>query len=187
VINCGVSGYSTENALTLYERHLARYQPDLVLLTMVWNDDRSFSDQVRIGFHERTRDRLFRTWRLLDTTLAKRRVHHHDYTNSMRALEELRKAVEARGARLVVILGRNHPRGEWDALADAVYGSVDTLALPVLDLWRRLRTEPLREITVLGELDHHPSARAHAIMAGEIRRFLGEKGLLHPRGDPSAR
>ena len=187
VINCGVSGYSTEDARILYQRHAARYNPDLVLLTMVWNDDRSYRDQVRVGFHEQTRHRLFQTWRLLDKTLADRRVHHHDYSHAMRALEGLRKAVEARGSRLAVIIGRNHPRGEWDALTAAVYGSVDTLALPVLDLWGRLRTEPSREITVLGELDRHPNERAHAIIAGEIGRFLDEKGLLPPRGDASAR
>jgi lysophospholipase L1-like esterase len=187
VINCGVSGYSTEDALMLYERHAARYNPDLVLLTMVWNDDRSYSDQVRLGFHEQTRHRLFQTWRLLDKALAEIRVRHHDYSNAMRALQGLRNAAEARGARLAVIIGRNHPRGEWDALTDAVYRSVDTLALPVLNLWRRLRTEPLREITVLEKLDPHPNERAHAIIAGEIRRFLNEKGLLHPRGNPSPR
>ena len=109
VINCGVSGYSTEDALVLYQRHLARYNPDLVLLTMVWNDDRSFREEVRLGFHEQTHDRLFQTWRLLDKPLADRRVHHHDYSNAMRALEGLRKAVEARGSRLAVIIARNRP------------------------------------------------------------------------------
>jgi lysophospholipase L1-like esterase len=185
VINCGVSGYSTEDELILYERHVARYNPDLVLLTMVWNDDRSYRDEVRMGFHEQTRHRLFQTWRLLDKTLADRRLHHHDYSNAMRALDGLRKAVEARGSRLAVIIARNNAGHEWDELADAVYGSVDTLALPVLDLWGRLRTEPSREITVLEGLDGHPNERAHAIMAGEIARFLDQKGLLPPRGNPA--
>jgi lysophospholipase L1-like esterase len=187
VINCGVSGYSTEDELTLYERHVARYNPDLVLLTMIWNDDRSFTEDVRMGFHERRRYALFRTWRLLDTALAARRLRHHDYSNAMRALQGLHKAVEARGARLAVIIGRNDTRGEWDALADAVYGSIDTLALPVLNLWRQLRREPVREMVVLDGVDNHPNERAHAIMAAEIGRFLAEKGLLPPRGESAAR
>jgi hypothetical protein len=185
VINCGVSGYSTEDELILYQRHAARYHPDLVLLTMVWNDDRSYLEDVQLGFRERRRDRLFRTWRLLDQALADRRVRHHDYSNAMRALEGLRKAVEARGSRLVVIIGKNQDAHEWDPLIDAVYGSVDTLALPVLDLWRRLRTEPYREMTVLPDWDGHPNERAHAIIAREIGRFLEEKGLLYPRGNAS--
>jgi hypothetical protein len=186
VINCGVSGYSTEDALILYERHAARYNPDLVLLTMVWNDDRSYRDEVRLGFRERKRHRLFKTWRLLDKALADMRVRHHDYSNAMRALQGLRNAAEARGSRLAVIIGRNNPRGEWDALIDAVYRSVDTLALPVLDVWGRLRTEPWREITVVPGSDGHPNERAHAIIAGEIARFLDEKGLLPRRGNSSA-
>ena len=82
---------------------------------------------------------------------------------------------------------RNSPRGEWDALTDAAYRSVDTLALPVLDVWGRLRTEPSREIRVVPGLDGHPNERAHAIIAGEIARLLDEKGLLPPGGDSSAR
>ena len=88
---------------------------------------------------------------------------------------------------MAVIIGRNDTRGEWDALADAVYGSIDTLALPVLNLWRQLRREPLREMVVLDGVDNHPNERAHAIMAAEIGRFLAEKGLLPPRGESAAR
>lgn len=182
VINCGVSGYSTENARVLYQRHLARYDPDLVLLTMVWNDDRSFSDEVRRGFQERRRHLVFRTWRLLDSTVAVRRLRRHDYPGAMRSLEGLRQAVEGRGARFAVILGRNGDRAEWDSLANAVYGSFDTLALPVLDIWRRLGpVSRVEDVTVLGGFDGHPNERAHAIIAEEIRRFLDEKDLLHPR------
>jgi lysophospholipase L1-like esterase len=186
VINCGVSGYSTEEELALYERHASRYNPDLVLLMMVSNDDRPSGEDVRLGFHERRRDRVFRTWRLLDTTLAARRVRRHDYSNAMRALVGLRRAVEARGSRLVVIIGRNNLGHEWDMLIDAVYRTVDTLTLPILDVWESLREEPWREIAVLADVDGHPNERAHAIIAKEIARFLDEKGLLHPRDSPSA-
>ena len=187
VINCGVSGYSTEDALTLYQRHLARYNPDLVLLTMVWNDDRSFSDDYRMGFHERKRHRLFETWRFLEMRVVGWRLQRHDYSKAMRALDGLRKAVEDRGGRLAVIIGRNRPHRQWDALTEAVYGSVDTLALPVLNIWGRLRAEHLEDMTVLDELDHHPNERAHALIAGETRRFLDAKGLLHPRRASTAR
>jgi lysophospholipase L1-like esterase len=178
VINCGVSGYSTEDALILYQRHAARYNPDVVLLTMVWNDDRSFSDEAGLTFQEQPRHRLFRTWRLLDQTWTERRLRHHDYSTATRALEGLRKAAQARGARLAVVIGRNGPRREWDALADAVYRSVDTLAVPVLNLWERLSAEPLSDIQVLERLDGHPNEHAHAIMATEVEAFLGRHGLL---------
>jgi hypothetical protein len=187
VINCGVSGFSTEDARVLYERHVARYHPDLVLLTMMWNDDLSWSDEVRMRFHQRRRHALFETWRLLDTVRANRRLRHHDYSSAVRALQGLRRSVEAHGARLAVIIGRNHPRKEWDALADAVYGSVDTLALPVLNIWGRLSKEPVGDMVVLEGVDYHPNERAHAIIAEEVRRFLDEKGLLRPRRDSSAR
>jgi len=178
VINCGVSGYSTEDALILYQRHAARYDPDVVLLTMVWNDDRSFSDEVGLRFQEQPRHRLFRTWRLLDQTWTERGLRHHDYSTVTRALEGLRQATQARGARLALVIGRNGPRREWDALIDAVYRSVDTQTVPVLDLWPRLRKEPSGDIQVLEKVDAHPSERAHAIMATEVEAFLGRHGLL---------
>jgi hypothetical protein len=84
-----------------------------------------------------------------------------------------------------VVIGRNGPRREWDALADAVYGSVDTLAVPVLDLWARLRAELSHDIQVLPTLDGHPNERAHAIMATEVQRFLDENGLLPEHLDES--
>jgi lysophospholipase L1-like esterase len=178
VINCGVSGYSTEDALTLYQRHAARYNPDVVLLTMVWNDDRSFSDEAGLRFQEQPRHRLFQVWRLLDQTWTERGLRHHDYSTVTRALEGLRQAAQARGARLAVVIGRNGPRREWDALTEAVYRSVDTLAVPVLNLWERLGAEPPRDIQVLEKLDGHPNERAHAIMATEVEAFLGKHGLL---------
>ena len=116
VINCGVSGYSTEDELNLYQRHVARYHPDLVLLTMLWNDDRSYVDEVKLKFQEQQRDRLSRTWSLLDKTLADKRVSHHDYSNAMRALEGLRKATAAQGSRLAVVLWQSKSAREWDAL-----------------------------------------------------------------------
>jgi hypothetical protein len=183
VINCGVSGYSTEDALILYQRHAARYNPDVVLLTMVWNDDRSFSDEVGLRFQEQPRHRLFRIWRLLDQTRTERGLRHHDYSTVTRALGGLRQAARARGSRLAVVIGRNGPRREWDALAEAVYRSVDTLAVPVLNLWERLSAEPSHDIQVLEKLDPHPSERAHAIMAGEVEVFLDRHGLL-PRPEP---
>lgn len=184
VINCGVSGYSTEDALILYERHTARYNPDVVLLTMVWNDDRSFRDEVRLHFHERTRDRLFQTWRLLDKMVADLRVHHHDYSGAMRALEQLHEAADARGSRLAVIIGRNRPGGDWDELTDAVHASVDTLALPVLNLWGRLSTEPFGQLSVLEGFDNHPNEHAQPIIAEEVAKFLDQKGLLPVRPSP---
>jgi lysophospholipase L1-like esterase len=187
VINCGVSGYSTEDALILYQRHAARYHPDVVLLTMVWNDDRSFSDEVGLTFQEQPRHRLFRTWRLLDQTWTERGLRHHDYSTVTRALEGLRQATQARGSRLALVIGRNGPRREWDALADAVYRSVDTLTVPVLDLWQRLRRESPRDIQVLEKLDGHPNERAHAIIATEVEAFLGRHGLLPRAGHVYAR
>jgi len=186
VINCGVSGYSTEEELILYQRHLARYHPDIVLLTMVWNDDRSYRDELPLHFHEQTRDRLFKTWWLIDKTWAGWRLSHHDYSDAMHALQELHKAVEARGSRLAVVIGRNNSGSAWNVLADAVYGSVDTLALPVLDVWGRLKTEPWQKMTVLDTLDGHPNEQEHAIIAEEVARFLEKKGLLASRDNHSA-
>ena len=187
VINCGVSGYSTEDELVLYERHVARYNPDLVLLMMVSNDDRPVGEDRRLGFHERTRDRVFRIWRLLDTTRANRRLDRHDYSNAMRALADLRRVVEARGSRLVVIIGRNNRIPEWDLLIDAIHRTVDSVTVPVLDVWGALKAEPWRDIAVLPDVDGHPNERAHAIIAEELARFLEENGLLHPPGDHSPR
>jgi lysophospholipase L1-like esterase len=88
---------------------------------------------------------------------------------------------------LALVIGRNGPRREWDALADAVYRSVDTLTVPVLDLWQRLRRESPRDIQVLEKLDGHPNERAHAIIATEVEAFLGRHGLLPRAGHVYAR
>jgi hypothetical protein len=58
VMNCGVSGFGTREERLFYETFGQRYRPDVVLLTMVWNDDLSFQDEVRRNYVNRQRGKL---------------------------------------------------------------------------------------------------------------------------------
>jgi hypothetical protein len=177
VINGGVSGYATRQALRSYELFSSTYEPQVVLLVMVFNDDMSFQEEVRRG--------LFATSANPGglTNLRNRiqpPVRQYDYSDSILALKELNEATRQRGAKLAVVIFTN-VRGfdPWDKLAKAVDDGLKGTGVPILNLQDALLSGDRdgRELHVHA-IDGHPNEIAHGIAAVEIERFLRAEGLL---------
>ena len=177
VINCGVSGYATREARLFYERTTAVYQPDVVLLAMVDNDDISWPDELRLGYvHFPTKfERLF----LSASHVQRRRIqrrHVFDYSSSMKELLDLATAARDRNARLAVVTFRADNGPAWDLLSDALTATLGGTDVPVLDLGPSLFRE--HSVDELNVHDGHPNEIAHGIAAAEIERFLRGNGLI---------
>jgi lysophospholipase L1-like esterase len=181
-INCGVSGYGTREERLFYQLFGAKYEPDIVLLMMVWNDDISFLEEVQRGYVNRSPGKLellFYSWGKIQDFR-----HRHpspDFTKNVDEILRLDGEIRKRGARLVVIIFRNDPdfageadSGEiWKRLTDTVTNGLQETGIPILDLGKALYKKYSKEdLTVHPLLDEHPNEIADAIAAREILGVL---------------
>lgn len=176
VINCGVSGYSTREERLFYERVARAYQPDLVLLGIVLNDDVSWVEEVRRGwFRIPTRlDRVSRLWDQLSQRLRQRPAR--DYSRIPVELLRLDASVRADGAWVFPFLFRNiagpHSTPVWEAVRGAAEPAVRQMGLPFVDLGKVLLDGETEEDLFVHQLDLHPNELAHRRAAAELVRVL---------------
>ncbi|MCI0411909.1 GDSL-type esterase/lipase family protein [bacterium] len=188
VINCGVSGYGTHEERMFYKLFGANYQPDVVLLMMVWNDDLSYREEFEKDYVKRPPGKLellFHTWAKIQQYR-----HQRPFPNFSKCVDEiLRLDGELRNhsSRLGVVIYRNDPDFEastypgkiWNHLTRTVTGGLEGENIPVLDLGKPLFEKHSKvELDVHPTIDHHPNEVANGIAAQEILRFLEKQSLL---------
>lgn len=181
VINCGVSGYGTQEERQLYELHAARYQPDIVLLSMVWNDDLSFLKEVERGYLNRTADKfesLFYIWGKIQNYRHQRRTF--DYSTCVEEILQLDGGVRKQGGRLVVTIFRTDNGSNWDQLTDTITNGLQGVDIPLLDLGKALLEEHPNKDLKVHEVDGHPNEIAHMIAAQEILALLQREKMIPP-------
>ena len=168
VINCGVSGYATREERLHYELIGSKYEPEVVLISFVSNDDISWRDEMRLGYVyvPGKFESLFETYRLFQVARHQGR-RRFDYSASMGELRQLIAAVRARGARLAV----------------AAFSGPPTLREGIMSVLRGTDV-PFLELDVEGPdrhvhpLDNHPNDVAHALAAEKIEAFLARHVLV---------
>lgn len=190
VINCGVSGYGTKEERLFYELFGTKYQPDVVLLVMVWNDDLSFGDEVQNGYVNRNPgklEQLFLDWRKVQDYR-----HQRPSTDFSRVAEEvalLDQEVKKQGARFGVVIFRNDNdyAGSteigriWNRLTSAVSAKMQQTKTPLLDLGESLYQKSSgQDLRVHPVVDEHPNEIAHSIASREIFDFLRSQKLVLP-------
>jgi hypothetical protein len=181
VINAGVGGYSTEQERLSYELLSSSYLPQLVLLTMVFNDDLAFEDEVKRGFVPELAEPAVSTlWSKLNELRQPERTY--DYSGSVRELLRLHESCRQRGARLAVAIFRQSSWEPWMRLVQQVTEGVRGTDIPVLDLGPTLLAVPESEELDVHATDGHPNEIAHRLAAEELERFLRAEGLLPSGG-----
>lgn len=186
VVNCGVSGYATKQERQMFEILGPMLRPDIVVLTMVLNDDRSWRTDVANGdFPQSTKyERLFRTFGLAKAAAGRHSTQPRDFRGSLAEVLALKKLVEATGARLVVVSFRNQPLwyGDWKNLVDTISAGLAGTGVPFLDIGDALVTEEnWRSLLVHADGDNHPNEIAHRSAAKQIAELLRkDNGAVRP-------
>jgi lysophospholipase L1-like esterase len=184
VINCGVSGYGTREERLFYERHARRYQPDIVLLALVFNDDLSWAEELRRGYH-RERGRLASlsmAWDLVQR--ARQRRPPPEFDGVLAEALSLGRAARADGAELVAVAFRNHAfdlphaGAPWRALLAGIEPGLRRGDVPFADLGPILLGGASQEALLVHPVDGHPSARAHELAAEAVLELLDRRRLL---------
>jgi lysophospholipase L1-like esterase len=182
VVNCGVSGYGTHEERLMYELQAPTYRPDVVLLMMVFNDQRSWLTDIREGYVHRpsTFERSFLPWARIQSYRSQRRMPPLDYSENVKEILRLDAEVRKTGARLAVMAFRHitQPEGEWTALVRTVSAGLAGSDVPWLDLGQTLIPGHRVEEMIVHPIDGHPNEVAHKLAAQSIFQFLREQGLI---------
>jgi hypothetical protein len=187
VINCGVSGYGTHEERLFYQLFGEKYEPDVVLLVMIWNDDMSYLEEVQKGYvrrHPGKLELLFHTWGKIQ-----KYRHRRPFPNFSKCVDEILKlnnAIAKQGARLGVVIFRDYcdygsstnASKIWNHITDTVTKGLADTDIPILDLGKALCEKHSDEDLRVHQIDPHPNEIAHAIAAQEIEGFLRKENLL---------
>jgi hypothetical protein len=177
VVNAGVSGYSTRDERVSYERYTSAYEPQLVLIAMVFNDDLSFVEEAKLGYLSVSEPRNLSNLaaRILELQQGERT---YDYGSTVRELLQLNESCRQRGARLAVVIFRHESWEPWIRLVHDVTEGVRGTGIPVLDLGPILLKDHRPEELTVHPADGHPNEIAHRLAAEEIERFLHAEGMI---------
>jgi lysophospholipase L1-like esterase len=174
VINCGVSGYSTAQERAFFELLGPVYQPDLVLLAMVFNDELSWREELELGLAGPRYDRTF-----LLLPLIKRSVISPTFRNSMKELRRLRELTAQMNIPLVVFVFRHtFLDRSWKALRDSVEATLEATGVPWLDVGDELAATHDWRTLLVHDVDGHPNEIAHASTAEQLQTLLEEHHLI---------
>jgi hypothetical protein len=181
VINCGISGYGTRQERLFYENVAVKYQPDIVVLVAVWNDDMSYQEELQKGYSSRKKGKaeaLFATWERVQDHRYRRPVP--DFSGCVQDILELNRKVRANGARLAVVIFRDDPFYSgtdgagpvWDQLTNSITSGLQDTGIPILDVGKALYAKHTSAELIVDPADQHPNHVAHQIAASEILQLL---------------
>lgn len=173
VINCGITGYGTEEEWRFYHGLAPTYQPDDVVVVMGLEDDRAHWEQQQRANLRRPLSRweqVFAIWGRLRALSRLRRSY--DYTSSVATLVKLNDEVAAHHGQLIVVLARSDDNPRWNQLRETVHKGLKGHIIPVLDVGDMLISGHRPEELVAHATDGHPNERVHAALAGKLAEFI---------------
>jgi hypothetical protein len=187
VVNCGVSGYSTREERLFYETVAWRYEPQLVLVGMVFNDATSWSEDVAAGRTLRPgkAGEVFPLWDVVKKRTSQRPPS--DFSRSVEELKTLRASAAQHGARLAAFAFRHSELvGEWKSLVTTMEQALPGAHVPFVDLGPAITRDHSFERLIVHEIDGHPNEIGHRLAAQALLDFLHRERLLQPPAAPAA-
>jgi len=184
VVNAGVNAYDTRQELEHYRRTVRAYDPDLVVIAMVWNDAqpgdaRMFSASFVGGTAAMAQylpvaDRVGRT---LASLLGRTGVATlpKEWQDSLDALTELRAETLAEGVELVVAIYpsvRHLHNRSLQRVYDIQAAFCRQHHLPLFNAYPTFAAAP-RRTWYVHPVDNHPNAAAHHLFAEGLAEHVG--------------
>lgn len=178
-LNFGVCGYNTWQERVSYEKYAAKFDPQLVLIVMVHNDNTLYREEQEAGRLETSKgaESLFGNLRRIQEL----RRQNLDYSPCVAELYRLKEACERDGRKFAVVLYRDSDYSAWNEMLDQVTEGMKGSGVPILDLGPTLLRHNFDDLKV-HDVDFHPNEFSHRIAAEEIAKFLAEEKLLPSPG-----
>ena len=179
VINCGITGYGSDEELRFYHRLAAEYQPDAVVVVMGLEDDRTHWElQQRAGRRRPSSrwEQVFTVWGRIGALARMRRSY--DYSSSVATLVKLNDEVAASHGQLVVVLAQTDFNPRWKQLRETVSRGFKGRAISVLDVGDLLISSHRADDLVVHATDSHPNERVHAALASKLAEYMRNQTFL---------
>lgn len=170
VVNCGMRGLCTREERLHFERRAASYEPQLVVLMMYRNDDRSIFEEGELDDRRR---RWLAYWSILFPASIR------SYERCGEEVRLLNAFCRSRGVQLAAAYFRYEPLGVlWRSMRRAVDPVLVQGGVPYCDLGDEiLRRAAGRDLSV-HPVDPHPNDLAHELAAEELESFLRGRRLI---------
>jgi hypothetical protein len=180
VINCGAGGYSTAQERLFYRLFASKYEPDIILLVLMSNDNLSSFEEEALGYTYRPGrfEHLFYAWWCIQLYRHKKPL---DFSNSLRETLQLEHELQQQDVPLGVVFFRNFVGDPaWEHLMETITRGLEGTDVPTLDVGEALfRNHSVEELFVHKQIDLHPNEIAHGIAAKALLKFLQSEGLLN--------
>lgn len=164
VLNFGMVGYSTFEECAQYSSHVAAYRPQIVILTMYWNDHVTLSEEVELQKRHGPHGYYLRI-----SSLAASR----GYGRCIGEVERLHEHCVRDGARLVVVAFNSEQNPHWTELIETCRPRLNAIDVPFLELWPALYAAHLTDDSGFAHPhDPHPNEAAHRVAAQEMERLI---------------
>jgi len=162
-----------------YQKHgPASFEPDVVLLEMAPDEDRSWIEEREHEAFERLENpgNQFLAWSSHQERLFDRVAP--DYSRSLAGVTRLEQLVQAKGGKVGVVVFRYSRHRAWESLIRQLSQSVQGGTVPVLDLGKSLLAHRSENELIVSEGDKHPNEVANRLAAQSIRDFLVNNGMV---------
>ncbi|MFO0947777.1 MAG: carbohydrate binding domain-containing protein [Planctomycetota bacterium] len=179
VMNFGICGFCTWQERKLYNEIAAKYEPDLVLVTMVHNDHLSPGEEAKLGLNANQQPAaggnvLGNLQKAFENV---KQTQSFDYTRCVEELKLLQEDCKKRNAKLAVIIYRDGIGDNWIKLEKQVTEGMKQTGVPVLSLGNTLTVRPFSTLKV-HDVDNHPNDMSHGIASEAIVKFLRDNKLV---------
>lgn len=166
-LNFGVSGYCAWQERGLYNEVVRAYKPDIVVLTMVINDDLSDREAASVpkGAFEYLPSFVYP---ILKYSLW---INPSDYAGAIDQVRQLDQDCKRDHARLFVMLFRHENNRAIRALRKALEDAFVDGSVPVIDLGKEFEKRNFQDMSVHG-IDPHPNEEAHQIAAEALFKAI---------------
>ena len=185
VINCGMNAFSPREERQMYRR-TADYTPDIVLLMVTENDDRSPQDEkIRRSPDELASklETIFYSWYVFNSMRGFGMAR--DYTANARELVALHAEVTRDGAVFVPLLFRYAASGAGGVYS-AFSAALAATGTRLFDLGDAIVRGHQWSELIVHPIDPHPNEIAHRAAAAETARLLRLQRLLPDAPIPRA-
>ena len=182
VINCGVSGWATREERLYYELYGKNYQADAVLLTMVYNDTRSWLEDLKLGYAKRPspKGELFESVDFINRKTAQ--SPPQDFSVVVKELQLLRRQLAEKNIPLVIQFFSGYSNETHKELTKAVTKALAGSDIAMLDTSETASTRFNYPSLLVHTLDYHPNELGHHYAAEQLIKLLTEKKIIPPLG-----
>lgn len=175
ILNFGVKGYCTDQEVRLFESVACRFDPNVVVITMIHNDNQTVeSTNQKQKRRTESAARIFKMFNLADSLFG----GAFDYSPSVESLLRLRALCDAKRIKLVVAIMQDSPMDNWRYLDQQVRAGLKGAGVPIFNYYSEVKDIPFSSLVAHPTIDPHPSARAHATFAAFLEARLRSLGYL---------